>query len=138
MKSITVLTTGCAMLMLGVAVAQEGAPHLQAFMKTIAGANGALRKAVTDKDAAQVSANAQKTADAFAKVQSHLEEDHLTDGVNFAKTAHKASMDLIAAANAGDWDKASDQLKVLGGTCQGCHTQYREKLPDGTFRMKHQ
>lgn len=136
MGKIMLVAAGFATL-LGVAVAQEGAPHLQPFMKTVAAANGALRKAVTEKDATQTTTNAQKMADAFVKVQAHFEEDHLTDGVNFAKTAHEASMGLIAAANAGDWDKASDGLKALGATCQGCHAQYREKLPDGTYRMKH-
>ena len=131
------VTAGCAALLLGIAVAQAQAPHLQAFMKTVAAANGALRKSVMEKNAPEVSANAQKMADAFVKVQAHFEEDHLTDGVNLAKRAHKASVDLIAAANAGDWDKASDQLKVLGGTCQACHSQYRETLPDGTYKMKH-
>jgi len=137
MRKIMFVMAGCAALLLGIAVAQAQAPHLQPFMKTVAAANGALRKSVMEKNASETSANAQKMADAFVKVQAHFEEDHLTDGVNFAKTAHKASMDLIAAANGGDWDKASDELKAIGGTCQGCHSQYREKLPDGTYKMKH-
>ena len=137
MRKIQFVTAGCAALLLGLAVAQAQAPHLQAFMKTITGANGGLRKSIMEKNAAETSANAQKMAEAFEKVQAHFEEDHLTDGVNQAKTAHKAAMDLAAAAKAGDWDKASDELKAIGGTCQACHAQYREKLPDGTYKMKH-
>jgi cytochrome c556 len=137
MQRIMFVTAGCAALLLGIAVAQAQAPHLQVFMKTVAAANGALGKSVMEKNATEVSANAEKMADAFVKVQAHFEEDHLTDGVNLAKRAHKASMDLIAAANAGDWDKASEELKTVGGTCQACHSQYREKLPNGTYKMKH-
>jgi cytochrome c556 len=137
MQKIMFATAGCAALLLGMTVAQAEAPHLQAFMKTVAAANGALGKSVMEKNSTETSANAQKMADAFVKVQAHFEEDHLTDGVNLAKRAHKASMDLIAAANAGEWDKASDELKALGGTCQACHSQYREKLPDGSYKMKH-
>ena len=137
MQKIMFVTGGCAALLLGIAIAQAEAPHLQPFMKTVAAANGALLKSVMDKNATETSANAQKMVEAFVKVQAHFEEDHLTDGVNLAKRAHKASMDLIAAANAGDWDKASDELKALGGTCQACHSQYREKLPDGSYKMKH-
>lgn len=137
MPKIMFVTGGCAALLLGIAVAQAEAPHLQPFMKTVAAANGALLKSVMEKNATETSANAQKMAEAFVKVQAHFEEDHLTDGVNLAKRVHKASMDLVAAANAGDWDKASDELKALGGTCQACHSQYREKLPDGTYKMKH-
>jgi flagellar motor component MotA len=109
MQKIMFATAGCAALLLGMTVAQAEAPHLQAFMKTVAAANGALGKSVMEKNSTETSANAQKMADAFVKVQAHFEEDHLTDGVNLAKRAHKASMDLIAAANAGEWDKASDE-----------------------------
>lgn len=137
MQKIMLVTAGCATLLLGVAVAQAEAPHLQAFMKTVAASNGALRKSVMEKDAAQTSSHAQKMAEAFVKVQAHFEEDHLTEGVDIAKRAQKASMDLIAAANAGDWGKASEELKTVGGTCQQCHARYREKLPDGTYKMKH-
>jgi len=137
MQKIMFVTAGCAALLLGIAVAQAQAPHLQGFMKTVAAANGALQKSVMEKNATETSANAEKMADAFTKVQAHFEEDHLTDGVNLAKRAHQASMDLIAAANAGDWDKASGELKAVGGTCQACHSQYRERLPDGTYKMKH-
>ena len=137
MQKIMFATAGCAALLLGIAVAQAQAPHLQAFMKTVSAANSALAKSVMERNATETSANAQKMADAFVKVQAHFEEDHLTDGVNLAKRAHKASMDLIAAANAGDWEKASGELKVVSGTCQACHSQYREKLPDGTYKMKH-
>jgi cytochrome c556 len=137
MKKIILVTAGCATLLLGVAFAQDEHAHFQASMKTAAAASGALRKNVTDKDAPQTSTNAQKLVDVFTMVQAHFEEDHIDDGVTFAKTGHKAAMDLIAAANAGDWDKASEQLKTIGGTCQGCHAAHREKLPDGTFRMKH-
>jgi len=137
MQKIMFATAGCAALLLGIAAAQAEAPHLQGFMKTVSAANSALAKSVMERNATETSANAQKMADAFVKVQAHFEEDHLTDGVNLAKRAHKASMDLIAAANAGDWEKASGELKVVSGTCQACHSQYRERLPDGTYKMKH-
>ena len=71
---------GCAEFLLGIAVAQAQAPHLQPFMKTVAAANGALRKSIMEKNTTETSANAQKMADTFLKVQAHFEEDHLTDG----------------------------------------------------------
>jgi cytochrome c556 len=60
----------------------------------------------------------------------------MEDGIKFAQTANKASMNLAAAANAGEWDKASDELKTIGAQCQGCHAAHREKLPDGSYKMK--
>ena len=135
MKKILLVTAGCATLLLGVAFAQDD-HELGGVMKTIGGANGAVRKTVAAKDGNETAATAEKLAGAFEKVQAHFQEHHMDDGVKFAETAHHASMNLAAAAKAGEWDKASDELKTLGAQCQGCHAAHREKLPDGSYKMK--
>jgi hypothetical protein len=95
-----------------------------------------LRKSIAAKDASAAEASSAKLSEAFEKVQAHFEEHHMEDGVNFAKTAHNAAMAIDAAAKAGEWEKASEEAKNMGGTCQGCHAAHREKLPDGTYKMK--
>jgi cytochrome c556 len=126
---------GCATLLLGMAFAQ-GHEELKAAMKTAGAANGSLRKSIAAKDGAATASTAEQLAAAFKTVQAHFEEHHMEDGINFAQTANKASMSLAAAAKAGDWDKASDELKTIGAQCQGCHAAHREKLPDGSYKMK--
>lgn len=126
---------GCATLLLGIAFAQDH-KELNAAMKTANAANGSLRKSIAAKDSAETAATAEKLAAAFKTVQAHFEEHHMEDGIKFAQTANQASMDLAAAAKAGEWDKASAELKTLGAQCQGCHAAHREKLPDGTYKMK--
>ncbi len=133
-KTILVMA-GCATLLLGMAFAQDH-DELNGAMKTAGAANGSLRKSIAAKDGAETAATAEKLAAAFKTVQAHFEEHHMEDGIKFAQTANKASLNLAAAARAGDWDKASDELKTLGAQCQGCHTAHREKLPDGSYKMK--
>ncbi len=135
MKKTTLVVAGCVTLLLGVALAQDE-HELTGVMKTAGAANGALRKTVAAKDEAETVANADKLEGVFKKAQEHFEEHHMADGVKFAETAHQAAMDLAAAAKAGDWDKASAELKTVGAQCQGCHAAHREKLPDGTYKMK--
>jgi len=134
-KKTILVMVGCATLLLGMAFAQDHA-ELRAAMKTAGAANGSLRKSIAAKDGAETAATAEKLAAAFKTVQAHFEEHKMEDGIKFAQTANKASMNLAAAAKAGEWDKASDELKTLGAQCQGCHTAHREKLPDGSYKMK--
>lgn len=135
MNKTILLTAGCVTLLLGVAFAQDD-HELAGTMKTIGAANGSLRKTIAAKDGAETAATAEKLAAAFKMVQSHFEEHHMDDGVKFAETAHGAAMSLAAAAKAGEWDNASAELKTIGAQCQGCHSAHREKLPDGTYKMK--
>lgn len=135
MKKTMLVLAGCATLLLTVAFAQDE-HELTGTMKTAAASSGALRKSVAAKDEAATVENAEKLEGAFKAAQSHFEEHHMDDGVNFAKTGHQAAMDVAAAAKAGDWDKAAAEMKTVGAQCQGCHAAHREKLPDGTFKMK--
>ena len=135
MNRTILVMAGCATLLLGVAFAQ-GHEELNAAMKTAGAANGSLRKSIAVKDGAETAATAEKLAAAFKPMQAHFEEHKMEDGIKFAATVNKASMNLAAAAKAGEWDKASDELKTIGAQCQGCHAAHREKLPDGSYKMK--
>jgi cytochrome c556 len=135
MKTTILVISACTTLWIGTACAQDE-QELAGAMKTIGAANGAVRKTIAAKDSGETAANAEKLAATFKVVQSHFEEHHLEDGVNFAQRANKAAVNLAAAAKAGEWDKASDELKTIGAQCQGCHTAHREKLADGTYKMK--
>lgn len=133
-RTFIALTIGAA-LMAGAAFAQDHAEY-QGWMKSIAATNGSLRKTVEAKEGDETAASAEKLAGLFEKVRGHFEEHKMQDAIDFATHGHDAAMDLSAAAKAGEWDKASADLKTIGGTCQGCHAAHREKLPDGTFKMK--
>lgn len=135
MKKAAISITGCAVLLAGIVFAQDH-EEFQGWMKSTASNFAGVRKSVEAKQASETAATADKMAAIFEHVQAHFEEHHMTDGVTFAKTGHDAAKELAAAANAGDWDKASAAVKTLGGACQGCHAAHREKLPDGSYKMK--
>jgi cytochrome c556 len=135
MRKATIAVVGSAAFLLGIAFAQDH-EEFQTWMKDTNTNFASLRKTVAAKQGPETTAAAEKMAGIFDHVRAHFEEHHLDDGVNFAKTGHDAAKDLAAAANAGDWDKASADVKTLGSACQGCHAAHREKLPDGSFKMK--
>jgi hypothetical protein len=43
---------------------------------------------------------------------------------------------LVPPARCGDAANRRLENKTLGAQCQGCHTAHREKLPDGSYKMK--
>lgn len=94
----------------------------QPLMKAGAGANGALRAAVTAKDAAAIKEQSAKAAEAFDGISKFWATKQKADAVKFAEEARDAAKAVGAAS-----DDAAQQaaLGKLGGTCMGCHTLYR-------------
>ncbi len=82
----------------------------------------AARTAVTAKDAAAVTDNAKKMAEAFDSIAKFWAAKHKDDAVKFAETARDNATKLGSATS--DADQAA-ALQAIGGTCRGCHTVYR-------------
>ena len=134
MKKPLLLISACA-LIATLATAHDH-EEFQATMKAIASNFSGLRNTIDAKQAPETAAAAEKLVPLFKKVQEHCEEHKMQDGITWAKTGREAAEHLADVAKAGDWDKAAAELKTIGGTCQSCHTAHREKLPDGTYKMK--
>lgn len=135
MKNTTILVAACSAFVLGVAFARDH-EEFEAWMKDTNANFTSLRKTVVAKNGPETAAAADKLAGLFEPVKSHFEEHKMADGIGFAKSGHDAAMDLASAAKSGDWDKASADLKTIGGACQSCHAAHRIKNPDGSYKMK--
>ena len=134
MKKLLFLITACvAVAALAIA---HGHEEFQKAMKEISSGFSGLRKAVDAKQGPEAAAAAEKLVPLMKQVQEHFEEHKMQDGISWAKTAQDAAGQLAAAANSGDWEKAANEVKTLGATCQTCHTAHRVKSPDGTYTMK--
>jgi len=53
-----------------------------------------------------------------------------------SRDGRAAARELAATAQAGNAAGAKQAFTALGGTCKSCHDVHREKLPDGTYRIK--
>jgi hypothetical protein len=80
--------------------------------------------------------DARKLASWFLDVQAYWEAKKVDDATGFAKTAVKAAQDTETASTAMNMMALGDAQKALAGACQSCHTAHRERLADGTFRIK--
>jgi hypothetical protein len=103
--------------------AQDDLAQYQTWMKTAAGANGAIRGLVTAGDTAGVSAKAKDMAEAFDHIATFWKAKGKDDATKFAETARDAAK---AAASATSIDDQKTALAKVAPNCMGCHAIYRD------------
>jgi hypothetical protein len=114
-------------------------PEEQAFrtlMTQINPASAALRTGVTASDAAASKQRAAELKKLFTDVQAFFKTKNMADAAGWAADAMKAADAADAAATASKWPEATAAAASLNQTCTQCHSAYRERLDDGTYRLK--
>jgi cytochrome c556 len=109
---------------------------LSAAMKTIGPAVAALRTAVQDSKADAVAQHAAKLKPAFTQTETIWDGLGQSSAAEWAREALAHSVSVERAAAAGNWDAAKSSAGALNQLCQSCHGVYRERMEDGTFRIK--
>lgn len=108
---------------------------LTAAMKTISPAFNALRTAAQDSKADIVKMNLAEIGPAFAQAESVLRNLRHA-AVAHARDARTQVASIETALAAGNWDAVKSSAAALNQTCQSCHTAFRERQDDGTYRIK--
>ena len=55
---------------------------------------------------------------------------------NFATTAHAAANAIRSAVENQEFQAIGGARDALAGACRSCHTEYREQVEDGGYRIK--
>ena len=108
---------------------------LQTGMKGMDKHAGVIRKLPT-KTGDEVASNAEELVKLYGSMHQFWVQRNVEDAVKWTDEGKAAATELAAAAKAGDTAKAESAFKAVGGTCRSCHTAHREKLPDGTYKIK--
>jgi hypothetical protein len=114
-------------------------PAEQAYsklMKGVGSAFPALRTGLDNSNASAAKENVAILKKSFADVQAFWKERNTADAVGWAQEASKHTDTIDAAVTAGKWDDAKTAAGSLQQLCTSCHTAYRERLDDGTYRIK--
>ena len=109
---------------------------LDRLMKEIGSTVGVLRKAVEGQNAELLKTNADKIEELFEDVDDFWGARNIHAAANFADDAAEHAEHIEDAADAKDFTKAAEHLKLLQSTCASCHGQFRDKGPDGQYRIK--
>ena len=107
------------------------------LMKDTNTAAQALRAHVQAKDYDAIAADGAALKKLFADTEAFWSARRVEDAVGFSKTGAKAAADLEVAAKAQNEDGVATAARGVNGTCMGCHTAHRERLPDGSSEIKH-
>jgi hypothetical protein len=109
---------------------------LQKIMTKLPPAQAALRKALDGKDLNLVKEQATILKSAFADTETFWKSKNNTEAMNIAAEGKKHADAILINLGLGNLEAAKTSVTPLGGTCANCHGKYRERMDDGTFRIK--
>lgn len=107
-----------------------------AVMKRTGPAFGGLRKALEANDAALAAKQAAVLTQAFTETGTFWKGRGKADAAGWAADARATVATIDGHAKSGNWEGATASAKTLQGFCASCHTAYRDKAEDGSYRIK--
>ncbi|MSO36122.1 MAG: hypothetical protein EXQ50_08585 [Acidobacteria bacterium] len=109
---------------------------LQKIMTKLPSTQAAMRKALEGSSADLTKEHATILKTAFTDVEAFFKAKGNEEATKWAADGKRhADSVLMNVANA-NFDAAKTSITPLGATCASCHGKYRERMEDGTFRMK--
>jgi hypothetical protein len=109
---------------------------LQKIMTKLPPAQAALRKALDGKDANLSKEQATILKDMFTQTEAFWKTKGNTEAMTIAAEAKKHADAILINLGLGNIEAAKTSVTPLGGTCASCHGKFRERMDDGTFRIK--
>ncbi len=109
---------------------------LQKIMTKLPPAQAALRKALDGKDMKLSTEQATILKTAFTETEAFWKTKGNTEAMNWSADGRKHAEAILMNLGISNIDAAKTSITPLGGTCAACHGKYRERMDDGTFRMK--
>jgi cytochrome c556 len=79
---------------------------------------------------------AEKLGGVYENMIPFWRQRNAADAVKWSEDGKALAALLASSANSGDEMKAAETAKALGGTCKPCHDAYRERTPEGKYRIK--
>jgi hypothetical protein len=105
-------------------------------MKRVGPAFDNLRTALTASDAAAAAESTKVLRAAFAEAEAFWKARATADALEWTRTARKHVDALERAVGITNWGEIKSVADDLGQVCQTCHSSYRERLDDGTYRLR--
>ena len=109
---------------------------LSKVMKRVGPAFAALRTAVTASNAETTGQQAAVLKQGFTETEAFWKSKGKADAATWAHDARTQAEAIERAAAAGKWDDLKAPSATLGQACLTCHTAYRERVDDGSYRIK--
>ena len=126
-----------ALLVLGTsALFADDHEAFEAAMKKAGKTMGPLKKALDSNSFADAMPGAKNLVEIYDVTEKFWKERKADDAIKASAVGKAAAADLLAAVTAEKSEDARAAFGKLAGTCKGCHEAHREKLADGTYKIK--
>jgi hypothetical protein len=109
---------------------------LQKIMTKLPAAQGAVRKTLDSKDAAGAKEQATLLKDSFTQIEAFFKAKNNAEATKWAAEGKQHADSILVNLGMNNVEAAKTSITPLGGTCASCHGKYRERMEDGTFRIK--
>ena len=73
---------------------------------------------------------------AFTEIEAFFKAKGNTEAMKRAAEGKKHADAILINLGLGNFEAAKTSVTPLGATCASCHGKYRERMEDGTFRIK--
>jgi hypothetical protein len=109
---------------------------LSSAMKAINPAFTALRSALDDSKTDVVAQNLMKLQPALTQAEAVWDDLGQSAAAEWTREARARTLEIGHAAASGNWEAAKGAAGKLNTLCQNCHGAYRDRLEDGSFRLR--
>ena len=109
---------------------------LQKIMTKLPAAQAAVRKSLDSKDAAGAKDQATLLKDSFTQIEAFFKAKNNQEAMKWAGEGKGHAESILVNLGMNNIEAAKTSITPLGGTCGSCHGKYRERMDDGTFRIK--
>jgi hypothetical protein len=109
---------------------------LQKIMTKLPTAQAAVRKSLDSKDANGAKEQATLLKDSFTQIETFFKAKNNQEATKWAGEGKSHADAILVNLGMNNIDAAKTSITPLGGTCASCHGKYRERMDDGTFRLK--
>jgi len=106
------------------------------WMNAINPAFTAMRTGLEQPNAALLKEQAATLKKSFASVEAFFKAKGTADATKWAAEAVALSTTIEAGLASGKLDEVKAAVGSLQPLCASCHTPYRERMDDGTYRIK--
>ena len=117
-------------------IAAPAADNLEDTMKQLGATMGKLKKGLDGKMLHEAAGDAEKMQALFKDAETIFAGMKMADAVEMAEAAQSAAGDIVSAGHGSNAEGATAAFSKLGGACKGCHDVHREKLQDGSYKLK--
>ena len=109
---------------------------LQKIMTKLPPAQGAVRKTLDSKDVPGAKEQATIVKDAFTQIETFFKAKNNAEATKWATEGRNHAEAILVNLGLNNVEAAKTSITPLGATCASCHGKYRERMDDGTFRLK--